>query len=743
MRKFNTTVGVAIVLVLALTAGLVSAQQIAPSGGATGKEKLPDLWDNFLHYILLARPDVAASYGQAIIDANPDPRELYNLSVETEQGREASSLILARGRSLKDLGPIVDKITALIDTGALAVRTDPAEIARWIDMLGGTPRQFLEATGRLVDAGEYAVPQTINKLIDVKTPPLLRERIVTILPRLGGTDQGVAGRVSVVRALSAALAVNDLAVKEVICRTLGKIGYPQAGPYLKEIADQKGLMDRTQNAALGALSACAGREALKKPVAELFYGLALKYYNREESCNPDSRYDTANVWYWQEGMGLTCKVVPVAIFNEVYAMRAAQKTLAHDAEFDPAVVIWIAANLRKEANLKGAEDPTRSSDQPGANFTALAGGAGYLQRVLDIAMKDNDVEVALAAIKALGRTTGAKNLVATVAGGAQPLVTALTYPSRRVRYLAAEALGSARPQNRFPGWHLVVPVLTEALRATGTPTAVLADPDLAHRNKVKDLLRAGGCKVIDDAVFGKALQTARADGGADLIVLASGITSPDVSQAVAALRSEAVFARTPVIIVTSRGEAATVKNLAKSDPLVVVLDGEGLDAAGVAGAIKSASEKASGAAAMDEAEAAEWSIRAAQCLRLLAMTNNPVYDLTDATKSLIAALGDKRAPVRVASAQALAQFGAPEAQQAIAALSVDTEADEQTRIAAYAALSESVRRFGNQLTEKQVRAVIDDVMGDGSLDIRNAAAAAMGAMSLPSEKVKELIKTAG
>ncbi|MDY7010017.1 MAG: response regulator [Planctomycetota bacterium] len=745
MRKFksNAIVGVEIVLVLALTACLVSAQQTVPPTGAAEKEKLSDLWDNFLHYILLARPEVAGSYGQAIIDANPDPRNLYNLSVKTEKGRDPSSLILARGRALKDLGPIVDKIAGIIDAGARAVRTDPAEIARWIDMLGGNPRQFLEATDRLIDAGEYAVPQMINKLTDVKTDSLLRERIVTVLPRLGGRQQGVSGRVSVVRALSAALAVEDPAVKEVICRTLGKIEYPQAGPYLKELADQKGLMERTQNAALSALSSCCGRVALKKPVAELFYDLALKYYNREESCNPDSRYDTANVWYWQEGLGLTYKVVPVSIFNEVYAMRSARRALAHDNEFDPAVVIWIAANLRKEANLAGAKDPTHQAGQPGANFTALAAGAGYLQRVLNIAMKDGDVEVALVAIKALGQTTGAKNLVATVAGGAQPLVAALTYPSRRVRYLAAEALGSSLPQKRFPGWHLVVPVLTEALRATGTPTVVLADPDLDHRNKVKDLLRGSGCNVIDDMSFAKAVQTARSGGGLDLVVLSSKITAPDFTDAVAALRTEAVLARTPVIIITAQGDVAAVNNLAKNDSLVIVLSDEGLDAAGLAEAIKSASEKASGAAAMDEAQAVEWSIRAAKCLRLLAMTNNPVYDLTDATKSLIAAMSDKRDEVRIASAQALAQFRAVEAQAAIAALAVDTEAAEQTRIAAYTALSESVRRFGNQLTEKQVRAVIDDVMGDGSLDIRNAAAQTMGALSLPSEKVKELIKTAG
>jgi hypothetical protein len=186
-----------------------------------------------------------------------------------------------------------------------------------------------------------------------------------------------------------------------------------------------------------------------------------------------------------------------------------------------------------------------------------------------------------------------------------------------------------------------------------------------------------------------------------------------------------------------------MKKLAGSDPLVVILCDDGLDAAGMTGAMKTASAKASGVAAMNEDEAAEWSIRAAKCMRLLATTNNPVYDLTGATRSLIASLSDKRDPVRIASAQALAQFRPAEVQRAIAALAVDVEASEQVRVAAYEALSGSVRQFGNQLTEKQVQSIIADVMGKGSLTIRNAAAQAMGALALPSEKVKKIIHTAG
>ena len=60
-------------------------------------------------------------------------------------------------------------------------------------------------------------------------------------------------------------------------------------------------------------------------------------------------------------------------------------------------------------------------------------------------------------------------------------------------------------------------------------------------------------------------------------------------------------------------------------------------------------------------------------------------------------------------------------------------------MAAYASLSESVRLSGNQLTEKQIKAVIDVVTAKGDLKIREAAAQTLGALNLPSEKIKELI----
>ena len=726
MRKPSSMVCVA-ALAAALapisSAGLLLAQQPpAATAPAIAEGSVPDLWRNFLHYILLGRADLVESFGQGILNAKPDPKELYMLWVNTD--RSGEKLARARGINAKTAA-IAKQLSEIINQGAKAVRMDPAEIARWIEMLAGSPREFQIASERLVDAGEYAVPQMINKLADVKTTQVLRARLVTVLPRLGK---------EAVRPLVEALVVPDPALKEIICRALAKIGYPHAAAYLKELAEQKGLLQRTRDAALGAVAATAGKNALNKPCAELFYHLALKYYNGDESVLPDKRYDTANVWYWKQGLGLSSLTVPRAIFDEVYAMRVARKALQHDPEFYPAVPLWLAADIRKEAELPaGEKDPTHQLDEPGAMHFAVASGAKYLQMVLARALRDGELAVAKVAILALERTAGAQNLVKPVEGGTPSLVAALGYPVREIRYMAAEVLGKARPEKRFPGWHMVTPVLIEALRQTGAPSAALAAPDLEQRNKIKDMLRGANVQVYDDEAFGKALQAARAAGGVDMVVVSAEIKGPDPAAAVAMLRSEAALSRAPVIVVAAPAEMPAARRLAKSDPLVVAVPVEKLDPAALLPPMTMP---------LPADEAADWAIRAANCLGMLAQTGNPVYDLTDATGSLIAALSDDRDKVRIAAAEALAEFRSAAAQQGVTDLANNAQLAKEVRLAAYAASASSVRLLGNELTEKQVRDVISVVMAKGDLEIREAAAQVLGALDLPSEKINELIVSA-
>ncbi|MCK4601069.1 MAG: HEAT repeat domain-containing protein, partial [Phycisphaerae bacterium] len=489
-----------------LAAPAVMAQDAAEPAEQNNEKKLSELWDDMLHYIKIARADLAAVYGQSILAAGAEPRELYRLSVETPGWQS----VLTKGARQEALKEIIANIYKIIEKGYEQERKDPEQIANAIKMLDGTLRGKKLAAERLVISGEYALPQLVQKLRDPQSSDSLRASILTVFDKLGK---------EAVRPLSVALQTDEPKLQQMLAGALGEISYPSAAPRLKELLNRKDLLDNVRRTAQAALIVCEGRSALEKSAAELFYNLAERYYYQGESVAPDLRYDEANVWYWQEDLGLTYKPVPREIFCDIYAMRMAQLTLKHDPKFYKAVSLWLAAFIKKEADLpEGKSDPTQGQDAPRADYYAMAGSARYLQDVLVRALKDKNSAVAVGAIEALAKTCGAKSLVTPVAGGAQPLVAALTYPERKVRFLAAVTLANAGPERRFEGDDLVLRVLNEALRQTGQKRALVITPDQEELNILTDAVRAAGYEVLNGADAVEVLAAGQASSGIEAVV---------------------------------------------------------------------------------------------------------------------------------------------------------------------------------------------------------------------------------
>ena len=209
----------AVAVTVALVCGLVPAQE-APS--PQGKE-IAQLWEDFLHYIRIARSDLAQSFGQAILDSGTEPQEIYLLSVQTR----GTSAALSRGSRLDGMAVIIGQLRQMIERGHEALRQDPEQIANSIALLSGTVRGYEMGARRLSESGEYALPQLIQKLRDPGTPVTLRERITEVLPRLGK---------DAVRPLSVALQAKDSALLEVMASALARIEYPHASARLKELS---------------------------------------------------------------------------------------------------------------------------------------------------------------------------------------------------------------------------------------------------------------------------------------------------------------------------------------------------------------------------------------------------------------------------------------------------------------------------------------------------------------------------
>lgn len=709
------TLAALLIVVAILSAATVSGQE-APS--PEGK-KLKELWADFLHYIKIARPALAESFGKAVL-AYPDvkPKDLYLLQRETP----GSTAVLGRGSRLPGLKDIVNRLRKAFDEGYHHLRSDPAEIANAIDKLAGTMREYTNAAERLKDSGEYALPQLIQRLSDPEITPVLQERIIVLLSRMGKTA---------VRPLTVALQTSDPKLQEVIANALGDIQYPHAAARLKELSERKGVLARIRLSARRALATCAGQGALTKSVAELYYDQAIKYYYQRESISPDPRYPTGNVWYWGNGR-LGYKVVPREIFCDVYAMRMARMALQHDENFYPAVSLWVAANLKRAADLPpGTVDPTYGENTPSQNYFALSSSAKYLQAVLARGLKDNNSAVASGAIRALAETAGAKNLVTPVAGGSQPLVEALGYPDREVRFLAALSLANALPDAPFTGHELVVSQLVEAMRQTGQKTALLIVADDERNNVLKAALRTAGYQVIDRSDPTQALAAAHRSAGIDVAVLS---TKPDPTFVITQFRQDPLFVTLPVVV---SGGTEVLRHFAAKDGRTELIRADADDTT-IAAALAKAS-KLSGGEEMTPDAAGRWAILAANAVQRLGETGNEVLRTTRAEKPLIAMLDDERAEVRLAGSEALAVMQSAAAQQAIAALTVNPDASENVRVEAFGDLSASLRRYGNQLTEDLSQAVLDVVSGEGSPELLNAAAQALGAMNLPSEQIKSLI----
>ncbi len=661
-------------------------------------KKLADLWTDFVHYLNVARPDLAISYGQAILNKNPKPEDLYALTQRTGKLDE----VLSQGNRNPKLKAIIGQIMALVEKNYKEKRDNPELIEKAITSLGGGLQAYENGSKQLVVSGEYALPQMIAKLMDSKSSSLLKERIVTVLPKLG--KDAVPG-------LSAALAAPSPELQEILANTLRKIQYRHAAPYLKELSLRKGILDKVRLAADAALETVVDKEgAAAKGLAELAFDSAQRYYNNEQSLQPGIM-PSANVWNWQEGLGLTYKPVPREIYTDVYAMRLAKMALAADPKMSPAMELWLAAYLKREADLpKGAKD-ILPEGTPSARFFALASPPDVLQKVLEIGMKDKNTPVALGAMEALVKTQGAKSLVQALSGGVQPLVAALNYPDRNVRFLAAISLASAMPEKKFSGSDSVIFVLNETLRLTGKKTAMLIAADEKRRAELKDAARAAGYDVVEGI---EALSAAKSPE-IDVVILVA-----QAADQLAAMRKNEALTGMPVIVmdaqVTNTDNRTTV--LGPTDKLTDVMKGAG--------------------AVLPAEQAAAWAVRAADAIALLAMTNNAVYDLSRLRPSLLQALSSPAVEVQLAAAKALAAMASADAQQGVAALALKTEA-EKTKIDLLNILTDSIRKFGNQLTEAQVQGLFDLVSSKGTAALREAAAQALGALNLPSDKSKGLI----
>jgi len=693
----------------------------------TGREQMNEADDGWW-FASIGRSDIANANFSALLKGDVDPVALLEFA-DSKPGRRE---LLVQVSDNPVVGEAARGILRLLQAGEERVKADPFRIKQHVDELGGPPRAFDYALARLKESGEYAIPFLVQALRDPQKKDLNRA-VIRTLPLVDRPG---------LNPLVMALRMRDDAVRRYVIAALGQIGYFTPVPYLLALRDDEQTPAEIRAAAEAALRDLSSHGVPLEPgltAAEAFYRLAKAYYNNQRDVAADPRLDTANVWYWKDDL-LVNVPVPAAIFNEVMAMRCCEEALLRNADLKPALALWLAANFRREAQLpEGASDPTRPENYPSALYFAETAGPEYCLMALAWAVDDGDPAVALGAIEGLRRTAGPASIMGTELGR-QPLAEALSFTDRLVRVRAALALANALPSQPFHNSQNLMPVLSEALLLhSGSKSALLVEPDAATANTLGAALRDAGYEVLSDANLFAGLQKVRTQTpGVDVILIASDIRGPALAEGLKQLRAEFRFANTPVIVIAKPADRSAVRDVIAGDHRSGHVPPD-VASQGLATAIAAVS-RAVGAKEITPEVGGSLALEAATVLRLLAVTNNPLFRPEQAEPALIAAMDSRDAALRKTVAQVLAHVGTTPAQEAIARVALNETEPLELRGVMFAAVAEAAKQHGNRLSPETVRSLSDTVQSAADMAIRTAAGQALGALNLPGNPASEIIR---
>ena len=487
---------------------------------------LSDNWNDFLHYAKIGRLDLAEGFAEKLIGSDPDPEAMLDISEANPNGYRLLLKLHASDSALKDVsGTILD----IIEAGRFVRRTQPQIISQEIRRLSTTMRGRIAAEERLKNAGEYAIPQMLDALAD-ETREAEFSNIVNAIPKIGR---------EAIRPLAAAIQTDNIAVRSEIVRALGQIGYFQSLPYLKYVAEFDPSTEIQQLAVrmIDKIDPAAN----KIPAAELFFNLGEQYYYHAASLTTATDYDFSNVWFWDAEEGTLVRMeVAKDYFNELMAMRSSEWAIRADENLGKAIALWIASFFKAESY--GIPHPQYFDNGHADAITyAMTAGPEYLHQSLERALKDGNAHVALWSVEALAANAGEKSLLYRV-GVEQPLVNALSFEDRAVRYSAALAIGGALPGSGFVGSKLIIENLASAIDASDAVADLGEELAMVYATRSVEVMKSlavTGNTVVDLRQAKNALITATRGDWQEMQIAAADVLarleSPDAQRAIAAM----------------------------------------------------------------------------------------------------------------------------------------------------------------------------------------------------------------
>lgn len=685
------------------------------------------LWADFNHYIRIARADLADAAATALMDRVEDQPLLDIVEAGDYKDYDHTLLRASKMDAVRDTSM---KLGGRIQAAKIARARDPERIRADIARLAEGQRANINALERLRAAGQFAAPLMLTTLLD-EGQQRLHPWVLSAMVQIGRP---------MLTPLCAALPDLEPVPMGQVAQVLAEIGYPESMPYLRRVIEDE---DTDPNALIIADAAFRKLVEENGPpeqerAASLYLSLGQSYYRSGTEGNQPPGYDqstqTGVVWEYTTDAGLIAIPVPAAVFPDALAMRSARQALTLDPEMDPALSLWLMANLRRENRLpEGERDLSYASGMQPPTFYLQMAGPLRQHDVLDEALRDHDPALALDAIAGLTATAGAKALVNDT-GSIQPLLRALYYPDRRVRFSAAFALGMSRPATGFPSSHRVVPVLSEAVRQTDIRHALVLANEQDTLNQLTASVAELGFQTHSGLSLADVSDQISAGPGIDLIVTQQ--TVDQVEGLYQQTTADYKLASVPIIAVASPGSQVELHRRMQ-DNLRMRLTVRPVASESLGSAITQAIESFAGDAIAPD-EAALISMTALALLRDIALESGGVFVAGEAEPALIQSLGDARTGVPQEAARVLSLINTPSAQQSIADAALQQARPAAARVSLLESLAESATSYGNHLSQSSLDGLLELVENShGAIAV--AAAKAHGALLLPTSNLVQLI----
>ena len=681
-----------------------------------------DLLKDFIHFVKIARFDVAADLGTRLADSGLTTEQFVDL-VENSREQQRFEEAVAAGMRVPAIEPIAAKLDSMYRDGKLARARNPDEIARNIALLTEGLRARSLARERLMVAGEYAMPQLLDAYLQQKDLAL-KAQVQRLMVDMG--------RQAIVP-LMTALPGLDGTSQEAIAEVLGLVPYRTSLPVLVDVY-QSTDNNAVRQACGRAISRLGGNPG--SDVADMYALLANSYYAEPAELTSFPGEDYQLVWNFNPGLGLVMVPIRTPVFHEAMAMRLSETSLARDGQNDETLALWIASNYSRTFDSPADyENPVYSSDRRSAEYYGIAVGPDIDQLVLRRGIDNRDTPLVRSAIHAIAQTAGSRALWGQDIDGRYPLLESLNYQNRRVQFEAALALGQAQPGESFNGSERVIPLLASSVKdASAMYALVLTGSDRESYDQYRSGLESLGFTVLPPAPEGLSQLEATIAETPTIDMIITAQSYDDSLLTIESARADNKLAVAPVLALMGPDDLVPMQRQYGRDQSISVRR-QAISSSAFDESVSTLLEVASGGPiSSDESDA--YAERSISVLRNLAISNNQVLNISDASSILIDVLAKVEGFTMLDIAEIISYMPQPKAQQAIMDRALESDSDIRNEMLTIVA--ESGKRFGNQLSNRQVRRLIELAQSDDR-ELAKVSVATMGALEVSNETLLPLI----